>query len=61
MKNFIQEQHKVDCIEAIKTLISYPSYLREDHQGKTPFGDDIQAVLEKNTYNLRKLRYEIFY
>lgn len=47
MKNFIQEQHKVDCIEAIKTLISYPSYLREDHQGKTPFGDDIQAVLEK--------------
>lgn len=47
MKNFIQEQHKTDCIETIKTLISYPSYLREDNQGETPFGDDIQAVLEK--------------
>ena len=47
MKNFIQEQHKIACIETIKTLISYPSYLREDNQGDTPFGDDIQAVLEK--------------
>lgn len=47
MKNFIQEQHKKACIETIKTLISYPSYLREDNQGDTPFGDDIQAVLEK--------------
>jgi succinyl-diaminopimelate desuccinylase len=47
MKNFIQEQHKTACIETIKTLIAYPSYLREDNQGDTPFGDDIQAVLEK--------------
>ncbi|WP_414839538.1 M20 family metallopeptidase [Carnobacterium sp. TMP28] len=47
MKTFIQEQHKMACVEAIKTLISYPSYLREDQQGDTPFGDDIQAVLEK--------------
>ncbi|MCA9765679.1 MAG: Sapep family Mn(2+)-dependent dipeptidase [Carnobacterium sp.] len=47
MKIFIQEQHKMNCVEAIKTLISYPSYLREDQQGDTPFGDDIQAVLEK--------------
>lgn len=47
MKAFIQEEHKTACVETIKTLISYPSYLREDHQGDTPFGDDIQAVLEK--------------
>ncbi|WP_034551322.1 M20 family metallopeptidase [Carnobacterium funditum] len=47
MKTFIQEQHKTACIETIKTLISYPSYLREDDKGDTPFGDDIQAVLEK--------------
>ncbi|MEG0551956.1 MAG: M20 family metallopeptidase, partial [Carnobacterium sp.] len=47
METFIQEQHKIDCIETIKTLISYPSYIREDNQGNTPFGDDIQAVLEK--------------
>lgn len=53
MKTFIQEQHKLDCIETIKTLISYPSYLREDNQGSTPFGDDIQDVLEE-TLNICK-------
>ncbi|MGB3161120.1 MAG: M20 family metallopeptidase [Carnobacterium sp.] len=53
MKLFIQEQHRLDCIETIKTLISYPSYLREDNQGLTPFGDDIQDVLEE-TLNICK-------
>ncbi|MGB6179132.1 M20 family metallopeptidase [Carnobacterium sp.] len=53
MKTFIQEQHKLDCIETIKTLISYPSYLREDSQESTPFGDDIQDVLEE-TLNICK-------
>lgn len=45
MKQFITEQHKTEAIEALKTILAYPSYLREDDE--TPFGKDIQAVLEK--------------
>lgn len=47
MQTFIQEKHKQDAIEALKTIVSYPSYLQEDSSGVTPFGKDIQAVLEK--------------
>lgn len=47
MQNFIQEKHQTEAIEALKTILSYPSYLQEDPTGKTPFGSDIQAVLEK--------------
>lgn len=47
MKSFIQETHKKDAIDTISTLLSYPSYLQEESEGNTPFGQDIQAVLEK--------------
>lgn len=47
MQSFIQDKHKQDAIEALKTIISYPSYLQEDPSGETPFGKDIQEVLEK--------------
>ena len=47
MQNFIQEKHQTEAIEALKTILFYPSYLQEDPTGKTPFGSDIQAVLEK--------------
>ena len=47
MQSFIQDKHKQDAIEALKTIISYPSYLQEDPSGETPFGKDIQDVLEK--------------
>lgn len=47
MKSFIQKHHQQACLETIKTLIAYPSYLREEPKNHTPFGQDIQAVLEK--------------
>lgn len=60
MKTFIQEQHKPACIETIKTLISYPSYLREEKEGSTPFGQDIQSVLEKTLAICKDLEMETF-
>lgn len=47
MKTFVQEKHKKEAIETLKTLLSYPSYLQEESEGNAPFGRDIQAVLEK--------------
>lgn len=45
MKQFILEKHQTEAVESLKTILSYPSYLQEDDE--TPFGKDIQAVLEK--------------
>ena len=45
MKTFISEKHQNEAIASLKTILSYPSYLQEDDE--TPFGKDIQAVLEK--------------
>lgn len=45
MKQFILEKHQTEAVESLKTILSYPSYLQKDD--KTPFGKDIQAVLEK--------------
>lgn len=47
MKTFIKETHKKEAIETLSTLLLYPSYLQEESEGNTPFGPDIQAVLEK--------------
>lgn len=47
MKTYIQEQHKAEAIESLKAILAYPSWLQEDPAGKTPFGPDIQGVLEK--------------
>ncbi|MBS4751149.1 dipeptidase [Carnobacteriaceae bacterium zg-ZUI78] len=46
MKNFVTETHQKACIDAIKTLVSYPSVLNEG-ENETPFGQAIQDVLEK--------------
>ncbi|WP_062532838.1 M20 family metallopeptidase [Jeotgalibaca dankookensis] len=45
MKKFIQEKHQEAALDDLKTILAYPSYLQEDDE--TPFGKDIQAVLEK--------------
>lgn len=47
MQTFIQNKHQEEAVEALKTILSYPSYLQEDPTGATPFGQDIQDVLEK--------------
>ncbi|MGT2933074.1 dipeptidase [Streptococcus catagoni] len=46
MEKFITSQNQEACVEAIKTIVSYPSVLNEGENG-TPFGQAIQNVLEK--------------
>ncbi|MGY3777478.1 M20 family metallopeptidase [Isobaculum melis] len=47
MKKYVTEKQQNECIETIQTLISYPSYLREETTDGTPFGQDIVDVLDK--------------
>lgn len=46
METFIQTEHKEAAIDALKTILSYPSFLQEDPTGKTLFGTAIQEALE---------------
>ena len=50
MKSYITESIKEDFLQSLKTIISYPSVLKEGENG-TPFGQAIQDVL-KNTLDL---------
>ena len=54
MKNFITEEVKEDFLESLKTIVSYPSVLKEGQNG-TPFGQAIQDVLEKTLEICREL------
>lgn len=58
MKTFITEKHQNEAIESLKTILSYPSYLQEDDE--TPFGKDIQAVLEKTLEITEELGFQTF-
>ena len=46
MKSYITESIKEDFLQSLKTIISYPSVLKEGENG-TPFGQAIQDVLKK--------------
>lgn len=46
MQTFITQQHKDEAVEAIKTLISYPSVLSEHSEKGAPFGKGIRQALE---------------
>ena len=58
MKTFISEKHQNEAIESLKKILSYPSYLQEDDE--TPFGKDIQAVLEKTLEITKEIGFQTY-
>lgn len=60
METFIQTEHKEAAIDALKTILSYPSFLQEDPTGKTPFGPAIQEVLEETIAITKDLGFRTF-
>lgn len=59
METYITDQHKADCVEAIKTIVSYPSVCNEGENG-TPFGQAIRDVLEKTMEICEGLGFQTF-
>lgn len=60
METFIQTEHKEAAIDALKTILSYRSFLQEDPTGKTPFGPAIQEVLEETIAITKDLGFRTF-
>ncbi|WP_242258731.1 dipeptidase [Streptococcus thoraltensis] len=59
MKHFITKTHHEEFLEATKTIVAYPSVLKEGENG-TPFGQAIQDVLEKTLDICQKIGFETY-
>lgn len=59
MKHFITKTHHEEFLEATKTIVAYPSVLKEGENG-TPFGQTIQDVLEKTLDICQKIGFETY-
>lgn len=59
VNSFITEEHKKACVAAIQELVAFPSVLNEN-QSSTPFGKDIQAVLEYTLELTEKMSFSTY-
>ncbi|MEQ9810033.1 dipeptidase [Streptococcus jiangjianxini] len=59
MQSFITQKHHDEFLEATKTIVGYPSVLKEGENG-TPFGQAIQDVLEKTLDICRHIGFKTY-
>ncbi|PCH12767.1 putative dipeptidase [Streptococcus parauberis] len=59
MKSYITKDHQDACVEAIKTIVSYPSVCNEGENG-TPFGQAISDVLERTLQLCEELGFKTY-
>ena len=59
MKEFVTQEHQLDCIQAIKELVAFPSVCQEG-ENDTPFGQAIQDVLEHTLALTEKMGFSTY-
>lgn len=59
MKEFVTQEHQLDCIQAIQELVAFPSVCQEG-ENDTPFGQAIQDVLEHTLALTEKMGFSTY-
>ncbi|MGT2844333.1 dipeptidase [Streptococcus hongkongensis] len=59
MKSYITKAHQDACVDAIKTIVSYPSVCNEGENG-TPFGQAISDVLDRTLLLCEELGFKTY-